>query len=102
MMRPDITNGNEKHIIADKHPDINTTCEPREQTVLTGGNTGRPPGAELLQTPQPTANRESDPRNRPWLIWVVSFGVWSIVALTAGGTVYTLYRATHTPMSFAS
>jgi signal transduction histidine kinase len=58
---------------------------------------------ELLRKAQSKASGElSAPQNRPWLIWLVSFGVWSLVALAAGGTVYTLYRATHNPMSFAS
>jgi two-component system LytT family sensor kinase len=42
------------------------------------------------------------PENRPWLIWVVSFGIWSVVALAAGVTTYRLYRATQIPMSFTS
>src|SRR5271167_4636689 len=40
--------------------------------------------------------------SRPWLIWVVSFGVWTLVALAASGSVYELYRARGYPMSFAS
>jgi two-component system, LytTR family, sensor kinase len=48
-------------------------------------------------------NGESNPsENRPWLIWVVSFGIWSLVALAAGVTAYRLYRATQIPISFAS
>jgi two-component system LytT family sensor kinase len=42
------------------------------------------------------------PENRPWLIWVVSFGIWSVVALAAGVTTYRLYHATQIPMSFTS
>ncbi len=92
-----------KHIIADKHPDINSGCEAREQTVLAHGDTCAHCGAELLRESHSTANRKlSAPQDRPWLIWLISFGVWSVVALAAGGTIYTLYRATHNPMSFPS
>jgi two-component system LytT family sensor kinase len=31
---------------------------------------------------------------RPWLIWVVSFGVWTFVALASTVTIYQLYRST--------
>jgi two-component system, LytTR family, sensor kinase len=40
--------------------------------------------------------------SRPWLIWVVSFGVWTLVALAATGSVYELYRSTRYAMSFTS
>ena len=42
------------------------------------------------------------PANRPWPIWLVSFGVWSLVALAAGVTIYRLYRATRSPMALTS
>ncbi len=42
------------------------------------------------------------PRNRPWLIWVASFAVWSLVALAAGITVYRLYLTGRSPMAFTS
>ena len=38
--------------------------------------------------------------NRPWLIWAVSFGVWSFVALAATLTIYHLYRSTNSPTPF--
>jgi two-component system LytT family sensor kinase len=48
-------------------------------------------------------NGESNlPQNRPWLIWAVSFGVWSLVALAAGVTIYRLYHATRSPMTLTS
>jgi len=31
---------------------------------------------------------------RPWLIWVVSFGVWTFLTFAATGTIYEMYRAT--------
>jgi two-component system LytT family sensor kinase len=52
---------------------------------------------ELGEDGKPTA-----PGNRPWLIWVVSFGVWSVVALASGVTIYRLYRATGSPMTLTS
>jgi len=38
--------------------------------------------------------------DRPWLIWAVSFGVWSLVALAATLTIYKMYRSTDSPMRF--
>src|ERR1700689_1631090 len=46
--------------------------------------------------------KSTPPKRRPWLIWVVSFGVWSLASLAAGMTVYRLYRETQSPMSFMS
>jgi signal transduction histidine kinase len=40
--------------------------------------------------------------SRPWLIWVTSFGVWTVVALAATGSVYGLYRSRGLHMSFAT
>jgi two-component system, LytTR family, sensor kinase len=60
-------------------------------------------GAELLCQSRDAGNGEfNSPRNRPWLIWVVSFGVWSLVALGAGVTIYRLYQATRSPMTLTS
>jgi two-component system LytT family sensor kinase len=60
-------------------------------------------GGELLRTSKYAGDGESNaPASRPWLIWVISFGVWSLVALAAGVTVYRLYRTTHTPMALTS
>jgi two-component system LytT family sensor kinase len=58
---------------------------------------------ELLRKSKYAGDGESNtPAHRPWLIWLISFGVWSLVALAAGVTVYRLYRATHTPMALTS
>ena len=65
---------------------------------------------ELVRRPRRTspvaAGENRDPGepsgNRPWLIWAVSFGVWTLVALAASGSVYELYRSRGSPMSFAS
>jgi two-component system LytT family sensor kinase len=39
---------------------------------------------------------------RPWIIWTLSFGVWTFVALAYAITVYELYRSTGTSMRFLS
>src|SRR5260370_25823348 len=46
---------------------------------------GTPAGIEThdLQTLHP---------QRPWLIWVVSFAVWTFLALVATGSIYEMYR----------
>jgi two-component system LytT family sensor kinase len=60
-------------------------------------------GGELSRKDELGADRKSTAqRNQPWLIWVVSFGVWSIAALAAGATIYRLYRATRSPMALTS
>ena len=60
-------------------------------------------GGELLRQSRDADSGElNSPRNRPWLIWVVSFGVWSLVALAAGVTIYRLYQATRSPMTLTS
>ena len=37
---------------------------------------------------------------RPWIIWAMSFGVWTFVALAYGLTVFELYRSTRQSMPF--
>src|SRR6516225_3204547 len=37
---------------------------------------------------------------RSWTVWLVSFGVWSAVALAATGSIYELYRTRSDAMSF--
>jgi two-component system, LytTR family, sensor kinase len=37
---------------------------------------------------------------RPWIVWALSFGVWTFVALAYGATVYEFYRSTSQAMSF--
>jgi len=39
---------------------------------------------------------------RSWIVWALSFGVWSFVALAYALTVYELYRSTGGSMSFLS
>jgi hypothetical protein len=66
-------------------------------------------GGELLRRPRrrtPSDSLDDGPVNfsvnRPWLIWAVSFGVWSFVALAATLTIYPLYRSTDSSMPFMS
>lgn len=71
-------------------------------------------GGELLRRPRrktltgrADAGRGDDREinlagNRPWLIWAVSFGVWSLVAFAATLSIYKLYRTTDSPMLFMS
>jgi len=40
--------------------------------------------------------------DRPWLIWAISFGVWTVVALAASCSIYELWRTRGYPMAFAS
>jgi two-component system, LytTR family, sensor kinase len=46
---------------------------------------------------KPTASK-----NGPWLTWAISFGVWSIVALAAGATIFRLEHATRSPMTLTT
>jgi two-component system, LytTR family, sensor kinase len=39
---------------------------------------------------------------RSWIVWALSFGVWSFIALAYTVTIYELYRSTGTPMTFGS
>jgi two-component system LytT family sensor kinase len=64
-------------------------------------------GGELLRRPRRKTSsggvNDGDPDipdNRPWLIWAVSFGIWSFVAFAATLTIYQLYHSTETPMRF--
>jgi two-component system LytT family sensor kinase len=64
-------------------------------------------GGELLRRPRrQTSSGSLDegplniPDNPPWVIWAVSFGVWSFVAFAATLTVYQLYRSTNSHMPF--
>jgi hypothetical protein len=53
------------------------------------------------------AAREKDiaadtPVSSSWLIWALSFGVWTFVALSATATMYQLYRLSGMPMKLGS
>jgi two-component system, LytTR family, sensor kinase len=63
-------------------------------------------GGELMQRPRrtmtETSRQGSDPRIaalKPWLVWAVSFAVWTFVTLAATASVYELYRSLGKPMS---
>jgi two-component system, LytTR family, sensor kinase len=65
-------------------------------------------GGELVRRPQRAvaAKGEEQTSNgvsrdfRPAIVWAVSFGVWSFVALAYTATIYQLYRSTEMPMKF--
>src|SRR5271167_1435786 len=66
-------------------------------------------GGELVRRPRRMVPLKSEAPNggppgnvRPWIIWALSFGVWTFVALAYALTVYELYRSTGTSMSFLS
>jgi two-component system LytT family sensor kinase len=67
-------------------------------------------GGELVRRPRRTtplaAVQSSDTGGAwphgPWLIWAVSFAVWTLVSLAASVSIYELYRSRGYPMSFAS
>ncbi len=40
--------------------------------------------------------------NRPWIIWAVSFSVWTLVSLAASVSIYGLSRSRGYPMAFTS
>ena len=58
------------------------------------GELVRRPRRQMSAKSQPVAanQEEIQIRNRPGLIWAVSFGVWTIVSLAAVATIYQLYR----------
>jgi signal transduction histidine kinase len=65
-------------------------------------------GGELVRRPRRTvpvkdeaiANGGVPGSIRPWIIWALSFGVWTFVALAYGLTVFELYRSTGQSMRF--
>src|SRR5580704_151141 len=68
-------------------------------------------GGELIHRPRRKVSLERSPgrselspqtTERPWLIWVVSFGVWTFIALAASVAIYRYDLAAGTPMSFLS
>ena len=67
-------------------------------------------GGELVRRPRRIASaavdenaRTTDVRGkRLWLIWPISFGVWTVVALAASVSIYGLSRSRGYPMAFTS
>jgi two-component system LytT family sensor kinase len=64
-------------------------------------------GGELIRrprraTPAVAVERRAaiTSRKRPWLIWVLSFAVWTLVALAATGSIYELYDSMDGPNHF--
>jgi signal transduction histidine kinase len=66
-------------------------------------------GGELLRRPRrqtltihANARQPVDSGISAWLIWAISFAVWSVVAFAGTLTIFKLYRTTDTPMRFSS
>src|ERR1017187_3972721 len=63
-----------------------------------------PTEGEVIRSSQKkvlTPSRELTMPSQPaWLIWVVSFGVWTFVTLADAGSIYELYRSTGGSMHF--
>src|SRR5215470_4720021 len=65
-------------------------------------------GGELTRRPRrlgaplspPVSTPEVLTRTRPWLIWVVSFGGWGLVSLTATIAIAEFYRSRGGPMEW--
>ena len=65
-------------------------------------------GGELVRRPRRTVPVKDEAITnggvpgsiRPWIIWALSFGVWTFVALAYGLTVFELYRSTGQSMRF--
>jgi len=67
----------------------------------TGELTRRPRRTAPVQD-EDTVASEGPWGMRPRLIWAASFGVWSLVALAASGSIYELWRSRGYPMTFVS
>jgi two-component system LytT family sensor kinase len=67
-----------------------------------GGELVRRPRRAVPGVVQENAQSQAGSGSRFWLILVVSFGVWTIVALAATGSIYGLYRSRGLPMAFAT
>jgi two-component system, LytTR family, sensor kinase len=61
----------------------------------------RPRRSPLIPEAQQSSN-EQVWGNRPGLIWVLSFSIWTMVAVAASGSVYELWRSMGRPMAFAT
>jgi len=67
-------------------------------------------GGELLRRPRRTiaggdASREvavPAGKHRAWIIWIASFGIWTLVALAASIAIFQFDRVRGTPMKFSS
>ena len=58
-----------------------------------GGELTRRPRKRVALSETETRDQGSPQPQRPWLIWVVSFAVWTFLALAATGTIYEMYRS---------
>lgn len=80
-------------------------CTARTQNICPNcaGELVRRPRRRISSESHDTAtNREEvEIRNRPTLIWGLSFGIWTFVSLAAVATIYQLYRRINGGMSLA-
>lgn len=58
-----------------------------------GGELTRRPRKRLALAGIETRDPQPSRPQRPWLIWAVSFAVWTFLALAATGTIYEMYRS---------
>jgi signal transduction histidine kinase len=65
-----------------------------------GGELARRPRRVTL--PEAAENDPDVPGVRAWLVWALSFGVWTFIGLAYTITIYQLYRSTGGSMSFRS
>ncbi len=81
-------------------------CAARTQNICPncGGELVRRPRRRISADNQdtPINQEEVQIRNRPGLIWGLSFGIWTFVSLAAVATIYQLYRRINGGMSLAA
>ncbi|HEY6339085.1 MAG TPA: DUF1272 domain-containing protein [Candidatus Sulfotelmatobacter sp.] len=65
-----------------------------------GGELVRRPRRNVLLKDYDTGNGSAPGTVRAWIIWVLSFGVWTFVDLAYAITVYEMYRSTGQSMTF--
>jgi len=71
------------------------TCRSEAQGACPhcGGELTRRPRKRVAPAGIETRDQQPPSPERPWLIWVVSFAVWTFLVLAATGTIYEMYRA---------
>ena len=69
-----------------------------------GELSNRPRRKTAIESAETTENLDwqTPERVRPWLVWAVSFGLWTFIALAASVAIYRYDLAAGTPMSFLS
>jgi two-component system LytT family sensor kinase len=67
-----------------------------------GGELVRRPRRAALSKDRDLADGDTLQTVNPWIVWTLSFGVWTFIALAYTVSVYQLYRSIGTPASFLS